>query len=62
MKANSGKEIRCIHDIVTQHVRALKADKQDLFDTLFTIIIEAKIENTLKLDWMKYWGMVMITS
>ena len=55
IKSNSGKEIRCIHDvIVTQHVRALKTDKQDSFDTLLTIMIEAKMENALKLEWMKY--------
>ena len=53
-EANSGKEIRRIYDVVTQHARALKADKQDSFDTLLTIIKEAKMENTLKLDWMKY--------
>ena len=53
MKSNRGEEIQCIHDVVTQHVRALKADKQDSFDILLTIIIDAKLENTLKLNWVK---------
>ena len=56
-----GKEIRRIYD-VTQHVRALKADKQDSFDTLLTIIKKAKMENTLKLDWMKYSNEYKLTS
>ena len=54
MRANSGKEVRRVFDVVTLHVRALKAEDQDSFDTLLTVLVEAKLENSLKLEWMKY--------
>ena len=42
LKEGNGKEIRCLHDVLVQHYRALKAMDEDNFETLLTAIIEFK--------------------
>ena len=39
LKEGNGKEIRCLHDILLQHYRAIKAMNEDKFETLLTGII-----------------------
>ena len=40
LRNGSGKEIRRLHDIANQHTRALKAAKQDSYESLIMAILE----------------------
>ena len=43
VKNGNDKELRRLYDIATQHYRALKAAKQDSFDTVLTVILQQKL-------------------
>ena len=51
LKEGKGKEMRCLHDILLQHYRALKAMNKNKFETLITGIIKLMLEPTTMNDW-----------
>ena len=52
LKEGNGREIRCLHDVLLQHYKAIKAMDPDNFgETLLTAFIELKLDPTT----MRYW-------
>ena len=54
LKNGSGKEIHRLHDIANQHTRALKAAKQDSYESLMTAILESKMDSNTMKEWQRY--------
>ena len=54
MKSDSGQELRRIHDLLSQHTRALKAADNHTLDTYLTAAIELKLHESIKLKWTEY--------
>ena len=53
LKEGNAKVIRCLHDALLQHNRALKAMNEDKFETLLTGIIELQLDPTTMRDWQR---------
>ena len=52
LKKGNGREIRCLHDVLLQHYRAIKAmDPVNFGETLLTAFIELKLDPTAMRDW-----------
>ena len=54
VKNGSEKELRRLYDVATQHYRALKAAKQDSFDTVLTVILQQKLDEKTRLKWAEF--------
>ena len=54
LKTGSGPELRRLHDLLVQHVRALKTLEQDTLETYLTAAIELKLDEGTKLKWAEY--------
>lgn len=54
LKEGSGKELRCLHDNVQQHARALKTLGCDLPGRFLTSMIELKLDVDTLFEWQKY--------
>ena len=54
LKTGNGPELRQLHDLLVQHIRALKALGQDTLETYLTAAIELKLDEGTKLKWMEY--------
>ena len=54
LKEGSGKELRGLHDIVQQHVRALKTLGCDLPGKFITSMIELKLDVDTLFEWQKH--------
>ena len=44
---------RCLHHVLLQRYRALKAMDEDKFETLLTGIVELKLDPTITRDWQR---------
>ena len=53
LKDGSGKEIRRFHDTVQQHLRALKAMKQEPTGSFITALLELKLDKETMFEWQK---------
>ena len=51
LKEGTGKELRCLHDIVTQHLRASKSMEYDPSRHFITSILELKLDTTTLFEW-----------
>ena len=54
LKNGSGKEICRLHEITNQHMHALKAVKQDKYESLITAILESKMDSSMIKEWERY--------
>ena len=54
LKDGNGKELRRLHDIVRQHLRALKAMDCDPSNPFVTSIIKLKLDPNTMFEWQKY--------
>ena len=48
------KELRRLHDVVTQHLRALKSMEYDPSGPFITSILELKLDTTTLFEWQKH--------
>ena len=53
LKDDSGKELRRFHDTVQQHLRALKAMKEDPTGSFITALLELKLDKDTMFEWQK---------
>ena len=53
LKEGSGKELRCLHDSVQQHLRALKAMECELPGSFITSILKLKLDQDTMFEWQK---------
>ena len=49
LKTGSGQELRGLHDLLSQHIRALKASEDYTIETYLTAAIELKLDEGTKL-------------
>lgn len=54
LKEGTGKELRHLHDIVTQHLRALKSMDYDPSGPFITSMLELKLDATTQFEWQKH--------
>lgn len=53
LKDGSGNELRRFHDTVQQHLRALKAMKEDPTGSFITALLELKLDKETMFEWQK---------
>jgi len=53
LKDGSGKELRRFHDTVQQHLRALKAMKEDPTGSFITALLELTLDKETMFEWQK---------
>ena len=53
LKEGSGKELRRLHDVAQQHLRALKAMKQEPSGPFITSLLELKLDSGTMFEWQK---------
>ena len=53
IKEGTGKELHRLHDVAQQHLRALKAMKQELSSSFITSLLELKLDASTTFDWQK---------
>ncbi len=53
LRDGSGKELRRFHDTVKQHLRALKAMKEDPTGSFITALLELKLDKDTMFEWRK---------
>ena len=51
LKGGSGKEIRALHDVVIQHLRALKSLGHEPSPAFITSLLEMKLDSTTMFEW-----------
>ena len=54
LKKGSGPELKCLHDISSQHLRALKAMSYDPSGPFVTSLIKMKLDTTTMFEWQRY--------
>jgi hypothetical protein len=54
LKDGNGKEVRCLHDVVQQHLRALKASGNKPSGPFVTSMLELKLDTNTAFEWHKY--------
>ena len=54
LKEGTGKELRRLHNIVTQHLRAFKSMEYDPSGPFITSILELKLDTTTLFEWQKH--------
>ena len=54
VKAGTGRELRQLHDVVSQHVRSLRTVKGDTFETFMSSLIEMKLDQASKFAWQQH--------
>ena len=54
LRDGSGKELRRLHDIILQHLRALKSMDQQPSPSFITSIIELKLDTTTMFEWQRH--------
>lgn len=54
LKEGTGKEIRALHDIVVQHLRALKALGHEPSQAFITSLLEMKFDSTTMFEWQRH--------
>lgn len=54
IKEGSGKELRYLHDVAQQHLRALKAMGHDPADSFITSLLELKLDQNTMFEWQRF--------
>ena len=54
LKDGSGKEIRAQHDLVVQHLRALKSIGHEPSQVFITSRFEMKLDSNMMFEWMRH--------
>ena len=54
LKDGSGKEIRALHDLVIQHLRALKSLGHEPSQAFITSLLEMKLDATTMFEWQRH--------
>lgn len=54
LKDGSGKELRRLHDVIQQHLRALKSMKCEPSSSFLTSILELKLDVDTMFEWQKH--------
>ena len=54
LKDGTGKEIRALHDLVLQHLRALKALGHEPSQAFITSLLEMKLDPTTMFEWQRH--------
>ena len=54
MKDGHGRELRRLHDVVTQHLRALKAMDYDPSGPFVTSLLELKLDQNTVFEWLRH--------
>ena len=54
LKDGTGKELRKLHDVVQQHLRALKAMGYEPSSPFVTAVLELKLDTTTMFEWQKH--------
>ena len=54
LKEGTGKEIRQLHDLVVQHLRALKALGHEPSKPFITSLLEMKLDSTTMFEWQRH--------
>jgi hypothetical protein len=53
VRDGNGKELRRLHDVIQQHIRALKAMEQEPSPSFITSIIELKLDPSTMFEWQR---------
>ena len=54
LRDGSGKELRCLHDTVQQHLRALKAMDYEPSGPFIMSVLELKLDSNTMFEWQRY--------
>ena len=54
LKDGNSKELRRLHDVARQHLRALRVMKYEAFASLVTSILELKLDHTTIFEWQRH--------
>lgn len=54
VKTGSGRELRHLHDLVSQHLRSLRTIKGDTFESFMSSLIEMKLDQSSKFAWQQH--------
>ena len=54
LREGGGKELRYFHDVLQQHLRALKTMRTEPDPSFITSIIELKLDETTLFEWQKH--------
>ena len=54
LKDGTGKEIRALHDLVVQHIRALKSLGHEPPQAFMTSLLEMKLDPTTMFEWQRH--------
>ena len=54
LRDSSGKELRRLHDITNQHLRALKASGYEPSGEFITSLLELKLDQPTMCEWQKF--------
>ena len=54
LKEGSSRELRCLHDVSSQHLRELKAMGYDSSRPFVTSLIEIKLDRTTMFEWQRH--------
>ena len=54
LKGGNSKELRRLHDVAKQHLRALKVMKYETFASLVTSVLEFKLDHTTMFKWQQH--------
>ena len=54
LKDGSGKEIRALHDLVVQHLRALKSLGHEPSQAFITSLLEMKLDSVTMFEWQRH--------
>lgn len=54
LRDGTGKEIRALHDLVIQHLRALKSLGHEPSQAFITSLLEMKLGSTSMFEWQKH--------
>ena len=61
LKDGSGKELRRLHDVVQQHIRALKSLGHDPPGPFITSLIELRLDTTTMFEWQRHSQGIVLT-
>ena len=54
VKTGNGRELRQLHDIVSQHLRSLRTIKGDTFKSFMSPLIQMKLNQASKFTWQQH--------
>lgn len=54
LKDGTGRELRRLHDVVQQHLRALKAMEYEPSGPFITSVLEIKLDTNTMFEWQKH--------